>query len=68
MIGRFHIEPGKCYCLTTDGITICFKVTGWNGKDYDIETFDGKPIKFNNLTKDGLSEDFELNEISCNKY
>ena len=68
MANKFHIEPGKCYCLMTEGITICFKVTGWNGTDYIIETLDGKPITINDLTKDGLSEDYTLNEISCPKY
>jgi|GEM_PF-6631423 hypothetical protein len=67
MANKFHIEPGKCYCLTSDGKTICFKVTGWNGSDYIIKTLDGNPITLHDLTKGGLSGDYDLKEIECPK-
>jgi len=67
MANRFHIEPGNCYCLTSDNKTVCFKVTGWNGNDFIIETLDGNPITLDKLTKGGLSEDFNLTKIECPK-
>lgn len=65
MTTGIHIEPGKCYCLTSDGKTRCFKVRGWNGIEFDIETLDGDPVTQQELTKGGLSEDFILKEIKC---
>ncbi len=67
MTKRFQIEPGNCYRLISDDKTVFFKVTGWNGSDYVIETLDGKPITLAELTKGGLSEDFELTKIECPK-
>ncbi len=59
MSNKFLIELGKCYSLTTDGHTVSFKVRSWDGSDY-TETLDGKSITLHDLTKGGLSSDYDL--------
>lgn len=62
---EFNIEPGKCYCLTSNGVTKCFRVRGWTGADYDIETMNGQQTSLAEIVKGGLSPDYTLQEIQC---
>ena len=62
-----NLEPGKCYCLTSDNSTICFKVKYRDSFGTIIVEllYNKKEISFWELTKGGLSEDYDFSEIEC---